>query len=84
MFGSTQCAGNIVPTVECGKQRKLSYEAREDFGVAVNGYGGEELSEGELGKLVKTSLVFRQFVLVCLRKSPGVERGRLAAGSPCK
>lgn len=66
MFGSTQCAGNVVPTLECGKQRKLSYEAQEDFGVAVNGYAGEKLSEGELGKLVKTSLVFRQFVLVCL------------------
>lgn len=33
--------GDVVPTCEYGKLRRLSYEAREDFRVAVNGCAGK-------------------------------------------
>lgn len=66
-----ECVGNILPSREHGELRNLSDEAREGFRVAVNGCAGEGQSEDELWKLVKTSLVFSQFILVFLWKCQG-------------
>lgn len=40
--------GNVLLSRECGEERKLSDEAWEGFGVAVNGCTGEGRHEGEL------------------------------------